>query len=133
MKDRLPVPGKENRVKIQQDNGQVVEGVLEYADNATQAGSAYCKANVLPDDVCDYLGLNRKEAEPRDAFMSLTPTKLTFTNITTAEKIKKETISKTLSEAREKAAAITIGNHALFAGGEASSGLVAIIEPMTRH
>ena len=128
MKDRLPAPGKENRVRIRQDDGQVVEGVLDYADDATQAGSAYCKANVLPDDVCDYLGLDKKEAEPKDAFMSLTPTKLTFTNVTTAEKIKKETISKTLSEAREKAAAITIGNHALFAGGEASSGLVAIID-----
>ena len=61
MRDRLPTPGKENRVKITQDNGQVVEGVLSYADDATQEGSAYTKGNVLPDSLCD----------PKDAFHSL--------------------------------------------------------------
>lgn len=41
MRDRVPAPGKENRVRITQDNGQVVEGVLAYADSATQEGSTY--------------------------------------------------------------------------------------------
>lgn len=34
----------------------------------TQLGSAYSKANVLPDDVCALLGLNGTTAEPKDAF-----------------------------------------------------------------
>lgn len=34
----------------------------------TQLGSAYSKANVLPDDVCALLGLNSTTAEPKDAF-----------------------------------------------------------------
>lgn len=53
MRDRVPAPGKENRVRITQDNGQVVEGVLSYADSATQEGSTYTKGNVLPDSLCD--------------------------------------------------------------------------------
>ena len=57
MYDRLPAPGKENRVRITQDNGQIIEGVLSYADEATQEGSPYTKGNVLPDDVCDILVL----------------------------------------------------------------------------
>ena len=68
MKDRVPAPGKANRVKITQDDGTVVEGVLSYADDATQEGSAYNKANVLPDDVCDILSLDTDTAEPKDAF-----------------------------------------------------------------
>lgn len=71
MRDRLPTPGKENRVRIRQDNGQVVEGVLEYADDATQAGSAYTKGNVLPDDVCTAYGLDTDIAEPKDAFLAI--------------------------------------------------------------
>lgn len=67
MYDRLPAPGKENRVRITQDDGQVVEGVLAYADDATQAGSAYCKANVLPDGVCNLIGLPTT-SEPVDMF-----------------------------------------------------------------
>ena len=68
MHDRIPSPGKENRVRITLDNGQVIEGVLSYADEATQEGSAYTKGNVLPDDVCSILGLNSDTAEPKDAF-----------------------------------------------------------------
>lgn len=34
----------------------------------TQLGSAYSKANVLPDDVCALLGLDSTTAEPKDAF-----------------------------------------------------------------
>ncbi|MCI8336980.1 MAG: hypothetical protein HFI72_07500 [Peptococcaceae bacterium] len=117
MKDRLPTPGKENRVRIRQDDGQVVEGVLECADEATQSGSTYCKANVLPDDVCDYLTLDKKEAEPKDAFLSLEPAKIQFTNVTTTDRVKKDNIATPLSAARYELAAATVGNYALFAGG----------------
>ena len=68
MRDRVPAPGKANRVKITLDNGQVVEGVLSYADDATQEGSAYNKENVLPDDVCNDLGIDLTTSEPKDAF-----------------------------------------------------------------
>ena len=37
----------------------------------TQLGSAYSKANVLPDDVCAALGLDDSMAEPKDAFALL--------------------------------------------------------------
>lgn len=70
MRDRVPTPGKENRVRITQDDGQIVEGVLSYADDATQDGSAYSKANVLPDDVCAELGINSDTAEPKDAWLA---------------------------------------------------------------
>lgn len=67
MRDRLPAYGMANRVKITQDDGTIVEGVLSYADGATQQGSAYNKSNVLPDIVCMTLGLST-ESEPRDLF-----------------------------------------------------------------
>ena len=70
MRDRLPTPGKENRVRITQDNGQVVEGTLAYADGATQAGSPYTKGNVLPDDVCGILGIDPVTSEPKDAWVA---------------------------------------------------------------
>lgn len=71
MRDRVPSPGKENRVRITQDNGQIVEGVLSYADDATQEGSAYNKANVLPDDVCILLGIDPFTSEPKDAWFGV--------------------------------------------------------------
>ena len=70
MQDRVPTPGKENRVRIRLDDGQTIEGVLEYADEASVQGSVYNKANVLPDDVCNTLGIETT-AEPKDAFISL--------------------------------------------------------------
>jgi hypothetical protein len=71
MRDRLPAPGKENRVKITLDDGRTVEGVLSFADDATQEGSTYTKGNVLPDDVCDTLGIDRAQSEPKDAFLAI--------------------------------------------------------------
>lgn len=71
MRDRVPTPGKENRVRITQDDGQIVEGVLSYADDATQEGSAYTKGNVLSDEVCDLMALDHDESEPDDAFRYL--------------------------------------------------------------
>lgn len=71
MLDRMPTPGKENRVKITQDDGTVIEGVMEYADGAVQQGSAYIKGNVLPDDVCGLLSIDSVTSEPKDAFVRL--------------------------------------------------------------
>lgn len=71
MYDRIPSPGKENRVSITQDNGQVITGVLAYADDATQEGSAYTKGNVLPDDVCGILGIDPDTSEPKDAWIGV--------------------------------------------------------------
>lgn len=68
MQDRVPAPGKANRVRIRLDDGQTIEGVFEYADEATVEGSAYNKSNVLPDDVCASLGIPTT-AEPKEAFL----------------------------------------------------------------
>ena len=62
MRDRLPELGKANRIRITMDDGQAIEGVLSYADNARQEGSVYSKGNVLPDAVCIALGLNTDAA-----------------------------------------------------------------------
>lgn len=79
MRDRIPTPGKANRVRITQDDGTVVEGVLSYADDATQEGSAYTKGNVLPDDVCLELGIDPDTSEPKDAFVAgIVYTKMQF-------------------------------------------------------
>ena len=121
MKDRVPALGKANRVKITQDNGQIVEGVLSYADEAIEEGSAYCKANVLPDSVCDALGLDRDTAEPKDAFAALH--QITFKNAyTDLPGFRKTTQLPTpLSAARKYLAATTVGNYALFGGGVGST------------
>ena len=80
MYDRIPSPGKENRVSITQDNGQVITGVLAYADDATQEGSAYTKGNVLPDEVCQELSIDPETSEPQDAFLAgMTYTRTQFT------------------------------------------------------
>lgn len=90
MKDRVPAPGKAGRVRIVTDSSAqptfqvidgrlkliyedetAIEGVLEHADDATVAGSVYNRANVLPDSVCDALGLDRRECEPKDAYLAL--------------------------------------------------------------
>ena len=71
MRDRLPELAKANRIRITMDDGQTIEGVLSYADNARQEGSVYSKGNVLPDAVCVALGLNTDTAEPKDAFEML--------------------------------------------------------------
>lgn len=70
MYDRIPAAGKANRVKITMDDGTAIEGVLSYADDATQEGSVYIKANVLPDDVCAKLHIDPETSEPKDAFLA---------------------------------------------------------------
>lgn len=58
MKDRVPTPGQEGRVKITPESGGVAYyAKLEMADNPTQAGDEPIKANLLPDDVATALGL----------------------------------------------------------------------------
>lgn len=71
MRDRMPTPGKEGRVRLTLDSGEVIEGVLSFADNAVQSGSIYNKANVLPDEVCNALGIDRVASEPKDAFLAV--------------------------------------------------------------
>ena len=58
MKDRVPTPGQEGRVKITPESGGVAYyAKLEMADNPTQVGDEPIKANLLPDDVATALGL----------------------------------------------------------------------------
>lgn len=69
MKDRVPAyPG---RVKLTYPDGTQVTVTLERADEPVVVGSAYSKANVLPDEVCDALGIDREDSEPKDAFEAL--------------------------------------------------------------
>lgn len=35
-----------------------------------QKGSAFIRSNILPDDTCDVLGLDRETSEPKDGFMA---------------------------------------------------------------
>lgn len=71
MQDRIPAPGRENRIRITQDDGTIIAGKLEYDDQATQEGSPYTKGNVLPDEVCDLMALDHDGSEPDDAFRYL--------------------------------------------------------------
>ena len=56
VQNRLPEPGKENRVSITPDNGSAVEGVLAYADDATQEGTFWNRktAQLLQGDIREY-------------------------------------------------------------------------------
>lgn len=68
MQDRVPrYPG---RVLLEPVSGEPNKYDLSMADEASEAGSAYNKANVLPDDLCAMLGLPTT-AEPKDAFLKL--------------------------------------------------------------
>lgn len=71
MQDRVPAPGKENRVRIRTDDGQTIEGIFEYADDASVQGSAYNKANVLPDAIAMALSIDPVSSEIKDAFYAL--------------------------------------------------------------
>lgn len=69
MKDRVPAyPG---RVMLTYPDGTQVTVTLERADEPVVVGSAYSKANVLPDEVCDALGIDREDSEPKDAIAQL--------------------------------------------------------------
>ena len=58
MKDRVPTPGQEGRVKITPESGGAAYyAKIEMADNPTQLGDEPVKANLLPDAVATALGL----------------------------------------------------------------------------
>lgn len=68
MKDRVPkYPGR----VIITPTGKANEYDIVRADEPMEPGSAYNKGNVLPDEVCDNLGLDRVRSEPKDAFNTL--------------------------------------------------------------
>lgn len=69
MQDRLPTHA--GRVQLVPVSGETNKFDLTMADEPTVAGSAYNKANVLPNAVCDILGLDDTTAEPKDAFLKL--------------------------------------------------------------
>lgn len=56
VQNRLPEPGKENRVSITPDSGSPLEGVLAYADDATQEGTFWNRktAQLLQGDIRTY-------------------------------------------------------------------------------
>lgn len=55
----IPVPGEDNLYDLVREDGATVEG------------TPLCKATMLPDDVCNTLGLNTKTAEPKDAIAKI--------------------------------------------------------------
>lgn len=119
MQDRLPAPGKANRIKITLDDGNAIEGVLSYADDANQQGSAYNKANVLPDEVCNALGI-ATTSEPKDAFLANQQAVFLdgFYNRQRPEQIEN---AEPISPTRGSTVAAAVGNYALFGGGSYSA------------
>lgn len=76
MKDRVPTPGQEGRVKITPESGGAAYyAKLEMADNPIQAGDEPIKANLLPDDVATKLGL-QGNAQVKDALLRVAPWRL---------------------------------------------------------
>lgn len=70
MKDRVPTPGKEGRVRLRQDNGQILEGVLEMADEPLEIGTPLTKATLLQDATAAILGLTG-DPTVNDALLAL--------------------------------------------------------------
>lgn len=56
VENRTPYPGKEGRVRLRQDNGQIIEGVLEMADDATAPGTPWNRQSgrLLQADIRSY-------------------------------------------------------------------------------
>lgn len=73
MQDREPQVGREGRVRITQDDGTVIEGVLEMADNATIQGTPYNKATQLSDAVAQALKLTPVEGATVNDALGLLP------------------------------------------------------------
>jgi hypothetical protein len=70
MKDRVPT--KPNRYAVYDDSHNLIGYQYhERADEPTEVGSALNKANLLPDDVCDTLGIDKVTSEPKDAFVAI--------------------------------------------------------------
>lgn len=69
MRDRIPkYPG---RVKLTPVSGQENTYDMERADEAVVIGDALNKANLLPDEVAQKLGLTQENPQVKDAFMAL--------------------------------------------------------------
>ena len=76
MKDRVPTPGQEGRVKITPESGGAAYyAKIEMADNPTQLGDEPVKANLLPDAVATALGLTGNP-QVKDALMRVAPWRL---------------------------------------------------------
>lgn len=73
MQDREPQVGREGRVRITQDDGTVIEGVLSMADNATIQGTPYNKATQLSDAVAQALKLTPVETATVNDALGLLP------------------------------------------------------------
>ena len=59
------------RYGIYDENGALLRyEYIKLEDEPTVEGSVYNRANVLPDSVCEMLGLST-ESEPKDAFLSM--------------------------------------------------------------
>jgi hypothetical protein len=68
MKDRVPTPGQEGRVRITPEGGGAAYyAKLEMADNPTQAGDEPIKTNLLPDAVATLLKLTQPNPQVKDA------------------------------------------------------------------
>ena len=69
MRDRVPThPG---RVRLIPVIGQDNLYDLARADDAITEGMLLCKATLLPDSVCDALGIDREESTPADALLAI--------------------------------------------------------------
>ena len=69
MTDRVPThPG---RVRLVPVAGQDNLYDLVRADDAITEGMPLCKATLLPDSVCDALGIDREESTPADALLAI--------------------------------------------------------------
>ena len=70
MKDRVPTPGKEGRVKLTFDDDTIQYAKIEMADEPTQEGTPLNKATLLSDETAALLGLP-DTATPDDVFKRL--------------------------------------------------------------
>lgn len=69
MRDRVPThPG---RVRLVPVAGQDNLYDITRADDAIIEGMPLCKATLLPDSVCDALGIDREESTPADALLTI--------------------------------------------------------------
>ena len=68
MTDRQPSPGKAGRVRITPDGGGTpYYATIAMADEPTNEGSAWNKANVLPNTLAQKIGLTKSDPQLADA------------------------------------------------------------------
>ncbi len=62
MKNRIPYPGQEGRIKLTfEDDGSVRHAIAEMADNPIEEGTELNKANLLSDDTSRLIGIDPSE------------------------------------------------------------------------